>query len=82
MARAERFVERAAGETQSRRGNAGAENVERAHRDFEALASRTNEVACRHAAGVKPQPRQWMWRGNFDPLGNLEARRSGFDRER
>ena len=60
----------------------GAEDVERAHRELEALALGAEQRVGRHAAAVELEPRQRMRRDHVDALGDRETRRVGRHDER
>ncbi len=76
-----RFVERAAGETQAGGGNRSAEYVEHSHRHLEAAARRANQVGCRDAAMLEPEPRQRMRSDHPDAFEERQSRRIGGDDE-
>jgi hypothetical protein len=77
----ERLVEGPAREPERSRRHRRAEHVERAHRNLEALAAGADALRERNAAAVEAKARQWVWRDDLDPFGNLEAGRAGIDDE-
>ena len=72
------FVERAAGETQSRGADGDPEQVQCLHRDAEAFAGRADQLA---ANAVELEAREWVRGDHFDALGNGQAGRVSRDDE-
>src|SRR5690242_11623420 len=70
----ERFAQGAPGETERRGGDRGAEDVERAHGDLEALAGRAEEAIRRHKTSLEAERRQRMRGHDIDALGDRETR--------
>ena len=66
------LVQRAAREAERRGADGRAEDVERRHRDLEALARRAEAVGHRHAARVELQRGERMRRDHVDALGDAE----------
>ena len=74
-------MQRAARKAERGGADGRAENIERRHRDLEALARRAEPRGDRHAHIVELQRRQRMRRDHLDPLGHRQARRIGIDHE-
>ncbi len=68
------FIERAAGETERRGADGGAENIERRHGDLESFAGRADHGGGRNGDALEFQPRQRMRRNDIDALGDGKAR--------
>ena len=68
------FIERAAGETERRGADGGAENIERRHGDLKAFARRADHGGGRNGDALEFQPRQRMRRDDVDALGDGKAR--------
>ena len=77
----ERLVQRAPGEAERGGADRRAEDVERRHRDLEAVAGPADAVLDRHAAGIEAQRRERMRRDHVDALGDAQAGRVGLDQE-
>src|SRR4029079_4105558 len=66
------FGERTACEAKRRGPHRGAEDIERGHRDLEAVAGRADEIVDAHTAILEGQAREWMRRHNLDALGDRQ----------
>ena len=78
---AHRLVQGAPREAERRGADRRAEDVERRHRDLEAVAGPADAVFERHAAALEAQGRQWMRRNHLDTFGDGQAGRTGLDQE-
>ena len=78
----QRLVERAPREAERGGGDRRAKDVERAHRELEALALGAEQRVGRHAAAGELEARERMRRDHVDALGDRQARRVGRHDER
>src|SRR5262249_13838101 len=69
----DRFGERTARETKRRGPHRGAEDIERRHRDLEAVAGSTDENVGADTAVPEGKARKRMRRHHLDALGNRQA---------
>ena len=69
-----RFVKRSPGEAERRGGDGGAEDVERAHGDLEALSRTAEPPVRRQMAAFETQRGQWMRGHDVNPFGDRETR--------
>src|SRR5262249_29996838 len=70
----ERFGERAARKAERGGTDRGAKDIERPHRDFEAIAGRADEIVGADTAVPKGQARERMRGHHLDALGNRQPR--------
>ena len=73
----QRLVERTPRKAQGRRSDAGAEDVQRAHRQLEAVTGLAQALQLGHAAVVEAQTCERVRSDHLDTLGDLQAGRAG-----